>query len=127
MRVGGSNGSLTFSPNNLVAAAGDMIQFQFGPANHTVTQSTFDNPCQPVSMHSNVSGIYSGFMPVAASASMTPTYTIMVNDTKPMWLYCSQGKHCQNGMTMVVNEKYRPSPSPPFYTIISSSGIWWLI
>jgi hypothetical protein len=82
-----------------------MVQFQFAPANHTVTQSTFDQPCQPISLHTNTTGFYSGFMPVAASSTNTPTYTIMINATTPMWIYCSQGKHCQNGMTMVINEK----------------------
>lgn len=104
VQVGAANGSLKFFPDNIAAAVGDMIQFQFAPNNHTVTQSTFDAPCQPIAMHSNVTGIYSGFMPVSASSTTTPTYTVMVNSTTPMWLYCSQGKHCQNGMTMVVNE-----------------------
>jgi len=27
----GSNGSLTFSPNNVIAAVGDLVQFQFNP------------------------------------------------------------------------------------------------
>lgn len=31
------------------------------------------------------------------------TYTIRVNDTNPIWLYCSQGKHCQNGMVAAIN------------------------
>lgn len=106
VRVGSSNGTLAYFPNNLKAAVGDMIQFQFAPANHTVTQSTFDQPCAPINMfNKNVTGFYSGFMPVSASSTTTPTYTIMVQNTTPMWIYCSQGKHCQNGMTMVVNEK----------------------
>lgn len=105
VRVGSTNGSLTFSPNSVTAAVGDMVQFQFAPANHTVTQSTFDQPCQPIAMNSNVTGIYSGFMPVAATATTSPTYTVQINNTTPMWLYCSQGKHCQAGMTMVINEK----------------------
>lgn len=111
VKVGNANGTLAYSPNNVVAAVGDMVQFQFAPANHTVTQSTFDNPCQPIAMHSNVTGVYSGFMPVAATAQMTPTYTIMINNTTPMWLYCSQGKHCQNGMTMVINENTKANAS----------------
>jgi hypothetical protein len=82
-----------------------MVQFQFAPANHTVTQSTFDQPCQPISLHSNVTGVYSGFMAVSASATETPTYTIKINNTTPMWIYCSQGKHCQAGMNMVINVK----------------------
>jgi plastocyanin len=105
VKVGSANGSLAFSPNNLVVPVGDMVQFQFAPANHTVTQSTFDQPCQPIALHSNVTGVFSGFMPVTAASTTTPTYTIMVNNTTPMWLYCSQGKHCQAGMTMVINEK----------------------
>jgi len=104
VQVGAANGTLAYFPNNLKAAVGDMIQFQFAPANHTVTQSTFDAPCMPIAMTSNTTGIYSGFMPVSASATTTPTYTVLVNSTLPMWFYCSQAKHCQNGMTMVVNE-----------------------
>ncbi|PVH89560.1 Cupredoxin [Cadophora sp. DSE1049] len=104
VRVGSMNGSLAYYPNNIKAAVGDMVQFQFAPNNHTVTQSTFDVPCQPIAANSNVTGIYSGYMPVSASSTTTPTYTIMVKNTTPMWLYCSQGKHCQNGMTMVINE-----------------------
>ncbi|CAG8953471.1 hypothetical protein HYFRA_00010221 [Hymenoscyphus fraxineus] len=97
VKVGGTNGTIKFQPDDIQAAVGDMIQFQFAPNNHSVVQSTFDAPCI-------ASGsVYSGYMPVAASASTTPTYTIMVNDTKPLWFYCSQGKHCQNGMSMVVN------------------------
>jgi plastocyanin len=102
--VSSTSGALTFTPDTLTVPKGDMIQFQFYPKNHTVTQSNFDNPCEPISLHSNVTGVYSGFMPVAANAAEVPTYTIMVNDTKPMWLYCSQGKHCQGGMAMVVNQ-----------------------
>lgn len=85
-----------------------MVQFQFWVGNHTVTQSNFDNPCVPINnVNSSIEGFYSGFMPVAASAdkSMIPTYTITIKDDKPVWIYCSQGKHCQGGMSMVINEK----------------------
>jgi len=100
------NSTLTFSPSRLTVAPGEFVQFQFHAGNHTVTQSTFDQPCQPIAMHSNVTGFHSGFLPVSASleAGMIPTYTIQVNDTKPLWLYCAQGRHCQNGMVMVINE-----------------------
>ncbi|KAK3293604.1 Cupredoxin [Chaetomium fimeti] len=100
------NGSLTFSPDKLVAQPGEFVQFQFHAGNHTVTQSTFDQPCQPIGMSSNVTGFHSGFLPAAASAEMGmfPTYTIQINSTGPLWLYCAQGKHCGNGMVMVINE-----------------------
>lgn len=106
VKVGNANGTLAYSPNNVKANVGDMVQFQFAPNNHTVTQSTFAQPCQPIAMNMpGTTGFYSGFMPVSASSTTTPTYTIMVNNTTPIWLYCSQGKHCQNGMVMVINEK----------------------
>ena len=99
--------ALAFSPNSITANQGDMIQFQFRAGNHTVTQSTFDQPCMPINMFTNNTGVYSGFMDVSASAAMgqIPVYTISVQNTNPMWFYCSQGRHCQNGMVMVVNEK----------------------
>jgi len=102
--VGGTNGTKEFSPNNVVAAVGDLIQFQYNGANHTVTQSSFDLPCQPIAQTANVSGVFSGFMPVAESDTMRPAFTIPVTSTTPMWLYCSQATHCQAGMVMVVNE-----------------------
>jgi plastocyanin len=106
VKVGGVNATdLKFYPNNIKAAVGDMVQFQFYPKNHTVTQSTFDNPCQPVALNSNVTGINSGFLPVAADATMAPIYTIQINNTTPIWLYCAQAKHCESGMVMVINEK----------------------
>ncbi|ERS95815.1 uncharacterized protein SPSK_04557 [Sporothrix schenckii 1099-18] len=106
VEVSAKNNSLTYSPDNIKVAAGSMVQFQFLAGNHTVTQSTFDQPCQPIASFSNVTGFHSGFVPVAASANTgnIPTYTIMVNDTKPIWIYCGQAKHCENGMSMVINE-----------------------
>jgi plastocyanin len=106
VKVGNANGTLQYSPNNIKANVGDFVQFQFAPNNHTVTQSTFAQPCQPIALNSpNITGFYSGFMPVSASATTTPTYTILINNTTPIWIYCSQASHCQKGMVMVINEK----------------------
>ncbi|KAF7534898.1 hypothetical protein G7054_g5852 [Neopestalotiopsis clavispora] len=101
-----NNNSLVFTPDNIQVPAGDMVQFQFRAGNHSVAQSTFDAPCSPISQHTNQTGAFSGFMPVAASSStgMIPTWTIMVANTNPMWFYCATGKHCQSGMVMVINE-----------------------
>lgn len=98
--------ALKFSPENIQVPVGDMIQFQFRAGNHSVVQSNFDNPCEPISMHADAEGFYSGYQLVAASEEMDmiPTYTVMVQDESPMWVYCSQGQHCQSGMVMVVNE-----------------------
>ncbi|KAF2026405.1 hypothetical protein EK21DRAFT_92435 [Setomelanomma holmii] len=37
-----------FVPNSVVAALGDVLQFQFSNGNHTVTQSTAQTPCTPL-------------------------------------------------------------------------------
>ncbi|KAF1947538.1 Cupredoxin [Clathrospora elynae] len=108
VQVGGSNGSLTFLPNNVVAQPGDLVQFQFHPKNHSVVQSTFDNPCVPIQniMANKTDAFFSGFMPTNVSAGATSkvlTYTIHVKDAKPIWFYCSQAKHCQSGMVGAIN------------------------
>ncbi|KAI0154278.1 Cupredoxin [Xylariaceae sp. FL1272] len=106
--VSSTNKDLTFSPNNIQAAVGEMVQFQFISGNHSVVQSNFDNPCEPITLHNaSAAGMFSGYMDVAAgeSTGMSPVYTMMISATTPVWLYCSQGKHCQAGMTMVINEK----------------------
>ncbi|XXG96994.1 hypothetical protein Hte_003287 [Hypoxylon texense] len=104
--VGSTNGTLAYFPDNIKADVGDMIQFQFRAGNHSVVQSTFDAPCSPINEHTNTTGIFSGYQLVSASmpAGNIPTYTVMVAAKTPLWFYCSQGKHCQNGMVMVVNE-----------------------
>ncbi|ORY80958.1 Cupredoxin [Protomyces lactucae-debilis] len=95
---------LTFNPDTINAAVGDRVMFVFYPKNHSVVQSTFDKPCVRLPANgSTPAGIFSGYMPTAANASFLSTYTILINDTKPLWFYCSQGTHCKAGMSMVVN------------------------
>ncbi|KAF4535581.1 Extracellular serine-rich protein [Lasiodiplodia theobromae] len=124
VQVGGSNGSLTFEPADIKAEMGSFVQFQFNPMNHSVVQSTFDAPCMPMSIsmpNASANAFFSGFMPAAlantasaasngtsaASSGSTVggklTYTIKVSDAKPIWFYCSQGKHCQAGMVGAIN------------------------
>lgn len=100
-------GGNVFSPNKVTANVGDTIQFQFMGGNHTVTQSTFDNPCVPISMSDpSVVGFHSGFFPAAqvSSQGMVLAWNLQINDTRPIWLYCAQGRHCQSGMGLVINE-----------------------
>ncbi|KAF2657626.1 Cupredoxin [Lophiostoma macrostomum CBS 122681] len=106
--VGGTNGTTIFSPDNIVANAGDLVQFQFNPKNHSVVQSTFDQPCVPIQnvMPNKTDAFFSGFKPsnlTAIQAGNVLTYTIRVMDAKPIWFYCSQAKHCQAGMVGAVN------------------------
>jgi plastocyanin len=51
--VGGT--TLTFQPSNITAQPGDAITFEFHQKNHTVTQSSFANPCQMLASGSTYS------------------------------------------------------------------------
>lgn len=116
----GSGGEFVFSPTNVIAQPGDLVQFQFYPKNHSVVQSTFDNPCVPIQniMANKTDAFFSGFMPTAANATTQLTYTIRVADTKPMWYYCSQAKHCQDGMVAAIN-----APSSGNKTVETFKGL----
>ncbi|KAI6151079.1 hypothetical protein BKA82DRAFT_82920, partial [Pisolithus tinctorius] len=81
--VGGSQ--LTFNPSNISAQAGDTVTFQFMPGNHTATQSTFEQPCQPFKSSSGQGGFDSGLC------------------VTPIWVYCKQGLHCREGMVFSIN------------------------
>jgi plastocyanin len=102
--VGGA-GVLAYNPSNITAQVGDTVTFEFHQVNHTVTQSSFNTPCRALSLTSTTGavGFDSGFHPVASGATTFPTYTITVNDTKPIWAYCRQGNHCGQGMVFSIN------------------------
>ncbi|KIN07215.1 hypothetical protein OIDMADRAFT_16032 [Oidiodendron maius Zn] len=95
----GPDGLLEYAPSSIIAPVGSKIEFIFNPKNHTVTQSSFANPCHPLA-----GGFFSGFVPTTVSPAST-TFTITVNDTKPIWFYCGQttGTHCQKGMVGAIN------------------------
>lgn len=114
--VGGAAG-LQFSPPEIKANLGDMVVFTFQNANHSVTQSTFDLPCDPMA-----GGMDSGFQPNQNNTINPPPQVAMqVMDTKPLCkfpserdyaethandhtgFYCKQNGHCGKGMVFSVN------------------------
>jgi len=103
--VVGGPGKLFYSPSNITAQVGDVIQFQFQQKNHTVTQSTFATPCRSLTSTSTNGqvGFDSGFMPVPDTATTFPTFNITVNTTAPIWAYCRQANHCGSGMVFSAN------------------------
>ncbi|KAK0199428.1 hypothetical protein DFS33DRAFT_1510061 [Desarmillaria ectypa] len=103
--VVGIDGKLEYGPANISASIGDTVTFEFHPKNHTVTQSSFQHPCQPLAETSTSGqiGFSSGFRPVAANATEFPMFQITINDTAPVWGYCSQTNHCGSGMVFSIN------------------------
>ncbi|KIW85049.1 hypothetical protein Z517_00437 [Fonsecaea pedrosoi CBS 271.37] len=105
--VSDANGSLKYFPDKVTAPVGSVVQFQFHPKNHTVTESSFAEPCKPIASNLTSAtrpGLKSGFVPVTGSEPFTPVYNVLVNDTKPIWIYCGQTNHCAKGMAMVINQ-----------------------
>lgn len=100
-----ANNGLHFEPENVVAEIGDLIEFHFLPKNHTVVQSSFDKPCEPLA---DGSGVFSGFNFATQSGEASNVLTFLVQNKEPFWYYCSQpnGTHCQKGMSGVINQNF---------------------
>lgn len=119
IQVGDQNGGLKFYPDTLEGVnAGDLVQFHFWPKAHSVAQSSFDAPCQPLES-ANRTGFWSGMMPVAAESTTMPVFTIPINSTDPIWFYCATGRHCQSGMVGVIN----PPADKKLSTYISAAAL----
>ncbi|KAG4434040.1 hypothetical protein IFR05_010462 [Cadophora sp. M221] len=92
------DGGLVFSPDSMSAAIGDTVEFHFFPATHSVAQSSFAAPCAPL----NDTSFFSGGVRTA-SGENEQTFSITINDTKPIWYYCGFPGHCGAGMAGVIN------------------------
>ncbi|KAK7970365.1 hypothetical protein PG996_001206 [Apiospora saccharicola] len=118
--VAGANGQLRFDPESVIAAVGDIVEFQFHPKNHSVAQSSFAEPCAPLAAAAvpppsanNGTGYYSAYSRRSHAGSSSGTdadnspffggfdfatmegpsdnaFQVLVRDTKPVWFYCPQ-------------------------------------
>lgn len=96
--VGGPS-RLYFTPDNVRANVGDVILLTFLGNNHSVTQSAFATPCQPLA-----GGMDSGFQPnQESSVNPPPQVAMQVMVTTPLWFFCRQTGHCGKGMTLSIN------------------------
>ncbi|KAI0327711.1 hypothetical protein GY45DRAFT_1372940 [Cubamyces sp. BRFM 1775] len=110
---------LSFNPSSVYAPTGSIVTFVFDsvPSNHSVVQSSFENPCQPLD-----GGFASGFIVVPTDASAPfPTWNLTIeSDAESIWFYCAQtqvrleceggfcpdgqlSSHCEGGMVGVIN------------------------
>ncbi|KAJ7206610.1 hypothetical protein GGX14DRAFT_342070, partial [Mycena pura] len=82
-------GPLRFTPTSVNASTGSTVNFRFTrffPGNHSVTQSSFQNPCIPLE-----GGLDSGFQPVNNTTSGSPEWSFAVEDeAQPLWFFCRQ-------------------------------------
>jgi len=118
--VGGDAG-LVYTPSEIKAAVGDIVQFVFHKQNHSVTQSTFDKPCNRLE-----TGEDSGLLPNPNNTVVpAPIWAYTVKEAAPscksnkfllftkaillieiyLGWYCKQrtGTHCGKGMVFAIN------------------------
>jgi plastocyanin len=96
---------LKFDPQTIVAAKGDIVSFEFRGGNHTVTQSSFANPCTwQFNTATNKNGFNSGFIPFDAASRQVGVYSLEVADPNtPIWFFCGRPPHCKSGMYGAIN------------------------
>jgi hypothetical protein len=99
-------GIFQFIPPTVTAKNGTVVSFQFtgAPGNHSVTQSTFTDPCDPTP-----GGFDSGWVFISQPSDLTetPVFNLTItDDSKPIWFFCKQllpGPHCSVGMVGAIN------------------------
>ena len=95
----GADGELKYKDNQVIAQIGDIIRFDFNSTNHTVTQSSFLEPCKPLA-----DGFDTGFNQVNKQNHTGIIFRdFKVEVSTPLWFYCAQGAHCKKGMVLGVN------------------------
>lgn len=100
----GAQGNLSFSPNQITAKAGDVINFQFLKLNHTLTQSSLEEPCLP---NKQFDTGYHHFNPMNKTDNILQFF---VQDTEPQWFFCHQNlptSHCKAGMVFGLNPEHQ--------------------
>ena len=86
-------GGNVFNPSTITGAMmGDTVKFMFSGVSHSVVESSFDEPCEPMS---------GGFSVGVQSKSIN--FTVNVMDSSTHWFYCSMPGHCNSGMVGVIN------------------------
>ncbi|KAH6654474.1 extracellular serine-rich protein [Truncatella angustata] len=125
--VAAGRGALSFEPSNIVANIGDVVEWHFAPQNHSVAQSSFGEPCKPLTDAAGAEvGFFSGFNFAVPAGQSNSVFQITVEDAKPIWFYCSQtkGNHCQSGMTGVVNQNFNsPNTLAAYNQLAKVSGV----
>ncbi|KAM0563501.1 hypothetical protein ACHAPJ_001222 [Fusarium lateritium] len=92
------DGGLKFEPSQTKAAVGDIVEFHFYPGMHSVAQSSFKKPCEPLNSTSFFSGDFSPEKKVDSKV-----FSINVTSEDPIWYYCAVQGHCAGGMVGVIN------------------------
>jgi len=91
---------LKFVPPTVNAVLNEQITFWFFAKNHTLTQTSLEDPC---TAFAGKGSFDSGFISVAMNATEFPTQILTVNTLKPIYFACLQKMHCELGMVGGIN------------------------
>ncbi|KAF4331604.1 hypothetical protein FBEOM_14641 [Fusarium beomiforme] len=84
-----------FTPNNITADVGDILEYRFYPDAHWVIRGDFGNPCIPYEyVGTDRTGFSSGPQPVKAITNDAPRFRVRVNNTEPIFYYCGATGSC---------------------------------
>ncbi|RKK95985.1 hypothetical protein BFJ71_g8161 [Fusarium oxysporum] len=84
-----------FTPNDIKADVGDILEYRFYPDAHWVIRGDFDNPCIPYEyVDVDRTGFSSGLQPVKAITNDAPRFRVRVNNTEPIFYYCGAPGSC---------------------------------
>ncbi|KAH7114660.1 hypothetical protein EDB81DRAFT_767808 [Dactylonectria macrodidyma] len=84
-----------FSPNDIKADVGDILEYRFYPDAHWVIRGDFDYPCIPYEyVGLDRTGFSSGRQPVKAITDDAPRFRVRVNNTNPIFYYCGAPGSC---------------------------------
>ncbi|OAP58447.1 hypothetical protein AYL99_07537 [Fonsecaea erecta] len=89
------NGGNTFVPDVVQVSPGNYVEFDFYPLNHSVIRAAYMYPCVPYELTGpDRVGFFSGFYPVDAILGDPPKWTLLINDTDPVFYYCGAPGSC---------------------------------
>lgn len=97
----GFDDKLVFMPNHISASAGDMVRFNFSATNHSLVESSMENPCTPLP-----GGFSTGFNQFNPSDDGRTIVAFSVDNDTPRYFFCGQTDpvaHCQLGMVFALN------------------------
>ncbi|GFF51331.1 hypothetical protein IFM58399_09042 [Aspergillus lentulus] len=106
IKVGPKENPHQYLPHNITAAVNDVIVFEFYPRNHSVVKADFMAPCVPAAGEIFYSGQFNTFNENSDGQleGEPPTWSLVVNDIKPTFFYCTAVDSCLvNGMVGVIN------------------------
>jgi plastocyanin len=101
----GGGADLRYKPPFINVKQGSIVHFDFLGKNHTLTESSFENPCKKL-QGTDVDTDFNNFNPDDIP-NLHPFDFTFAND-KPRYFYCKQGNgtpngHCGKGMVFAVN------------------------